>query len=109
VRAQPQDIDQLSVGQRAIVRLTAFNQQTTPELNGVVERVSADVLEDIKTGTRFYTVRVAVPESELARLGALKLIPGMPAEAFIQTASRTVMSFLLRPLWDQIGRAFRES
>ena len=109
VRAQPQDIDQLSVGQRAIVRLTAFNQQTTPELNGVVERVSADVLEDIKTGTRFYTVRVAVPESELARLGALKLIPGMPADAFIQTASRTVMSFLLRPLWDQIGRAFRES
>jgi len=109
VRAQPHDIDQLGVGQRAIVRLTAFNQQTTPELNGVVERVSADVLEDIKTGTRFYTVRVAVPESELARLGALKLIPGMPAEAFIQTASRTVMSFLLRPLWDQIGRAFRES
>jgi HlyD family secretion protein len=109
VRVQPWDIDQLSVGQRAVVRLTAFNQQTTPELNGVVQRVSADATEDTKTGMRFYTVRVAVPESELLRLGGLRLIPGMPAEAFIQTATRTVMSFLLRPLWDQIGRAFRES
>ena len=109
VRVQPWDIDQLSVGQRAVVRLTAFNQQTTPELNGVVQRVSADATEDTKTGMRFYTVRVAVPESELLRLGGLRLIPGMPAEAFIQTATRTVMSFLVRPLWDQIGRAFRES
>ena len=98
-----------SVGQRAVIRLSAFNQQTTPELNGTVGRVSADVTEDTKTGTRFYTVRVAVPESELARLGSLKLIPGMPAEVFIQTSSRTVISFLIRPLWDQIGRAFRET
>ena len=109
VRVQPQDVDQLSVGQSAVIRLSAFNQQTTPELNGTVGRVSADVTEDTKTGTRFYTVRVAVPESELARLGSLKLIPGMPAEVFIQTTSRTVMSFLIRPLWDQIGRAFRET
>jgi HlyD family secretion protein len=109
VRVQPQDVDQLSVGQSAVVRLSAFNQQTTPELNGTVGRVSADVTEDTKTGTRFYTVRVAVPETELARLGSLKLIPGMPAEVFIQTTSRTVMSFLIRPLWDQIGRAFRET
>lgn len=109
VRVQPQDIDQLSVGQPAKVRLTAFNQQTTPELMGAVQRVSADDSEDIKTGMRFYTVRVAVTENELARLGSLKLIPGMPVEAFIQTASRTVISFLVRPLWDQVGRAFRES
>ena len=109
VRVQPQDVDQLRIGQSAVIRLSAFNQQTTPELNGVVGRVSADVSEDIKTGTRFYTVRVAVPESELARLASLKLIPGMPAEVFIQTTSRTVISFLIRPLWDQIGRAFRET
>ena len=109
VRVQPQDVDQLRIGQSAVIRLSAFNQQTTPELNGVVARVSADVSEDIKTGTRFYTVRVAVPESELARLASLKLIPGMPAEVFIQTTPRTVISFLIRPLWDQIGRAFRET
>ena len=109
VRVQPQDVDQLRIGQSAVIRLSAFNQQTTPELNGVVGRVSADVSEDIKTGTRFYTVRVAVPESELARLASLKLIPGMPAEVFIQTTPRTVISFLIRPLWDQIGRAFRET
>ena len=109
VKVHPQDIDQLSVGQSAVVRLSAFNQQTTPELNGTVGRVSADVSEDIKTGNRYYTVRVAVPDTQLTRLGALKLIPGMPAEVFIQTSTRTVLSFLIRPLWDQIGRAFRET
>ena len=109
VKVQPQDIDQIRIGQSAIVKLSAFNQQTTPELTGEVNRVSADVSEDTKMGTRYYTVRIAVPENEVARLARLKLVPGMPADVFIQTSARTVMSFLIRPLWDQIGRAFRET
>jgi HlyD family secretion protein len=109
VKVQPQDIDQVRVGQLAFVRLSAFNQQTTPELNGEVGRISADVSEDQKSGLRHYTVRITVPDSEVARLRGLRLLPGMPAEVFIQTSLRTVMSFLVRPLWDQIGRAFRET
>jgi HlyD family secretion protein len=108
-RVQPQDVDQIGIGQPVVVRLSAFNQQTTPELNGEVSRVSADVSEEPKTGMRYYTIRIAVTDSELARLIGIKLVPGMPADTFIQTSSRTVMSFLLRPLWDQIGRAFRET
>jgi HlyD family secretion protein len=107
-KVQPQDIDQIRLGQDAVLRLSAFNQRTTPELNGEVSRVSADVTEDQKTGARYYTVRIAVPQSEIARLGRLKIVPGMPVESFIQTSPRTVISYLVRPVEDQIRRAFRE-
>lgn len=107
-RIQPQDIDQVRLGQLAALRFTAFNQRTTPELNGEVSRISADVTQDQKTGAYYYTVRVAISQSEIARLGVTKLIPGMPVEVFIQTNERKVMSYLVRPLADQIARAFRE-
>ena len=108
VKVQPHDIDQIRIGQPANIRLVAFNQQTTPEFTGQVSHVSADVSEDAKTDLRFYTVRIAVPENTIPRLEGVRLVPGMPADVFIQTSSRTVISFLLRPLWDQISRAFRE-
>ena len=96
------------MGQKAVLRFSAFNQRTTPELNGEVSRVSADVSQDPKTGATFYTVRIAVPEAELARLNGLKLVPGMPVESFIQTGERTVISYLTKPLKDQIAKAWRE-
>jgi HlyD family secretion protein len=107
-KIQPQDIDQLRLGQPAVLRLAAFNQRVTPELNGVVSRISGDVSEDQKTGTRYYTIRIRVPESELARLEGLQLVPGMPVESFIQTTPRTVITYLVRPFHDQIARTFRE-
>jgi HlyD family secretion protein len=107
-RVAPQNIDQLVPGQRAVLRFAAFNQRTTPEINGKVTRMSADLTQDQKTGVAFYTVRIAMPPDEIARLGGLKLVPGMPLEAFIQTGDRTVLSYLVRPLHDQIVRAFRE-
>jgi len=107
-KIQPQDIDQLRLGQRATLRFSAFNQRTTPELNGNVVRVSADVSEDQKTGAHYYTVRIALPQSEIARPGNLHLVPGMPVESFVQTGSRTMMSYLIKPLSDQVTRAFRE-
>jgi HlyD family secretion protein len=108
VKVQPQDIDQVRLGQNAILRFPAFNQRTTPELNGEVNRVSADVAEDQKTGARHYTVRIAIPASEIERLKGLRIVPGMPVESFIQTSPRTVISYLVKPLHDQISRAFRE-
>jgi len=104
----PQDIDQVSVGQEAVVRLSAFSQRTTPELFGKVTRVSADLTKDPQTQLSWYTVRVELPESELQRLGKLKLVPGMPAEAHIQTGERTTLSYLIKPLADQFAKAFRE-
>jgi len=107
-KIQPQDIDQVHIAQPATLRFTSFNQRTTPEINGEVSRVSADVTQDQKTSAYFYTVRISVSEAEMSRLGKVKLIPGMPVEAFVQTSERRVLSYLVRPLHDQITRAFRE-
>jgi HlyD family secretion protein len=107
-KVNPQDIDKLQIGQKTLLRLSAFNQRTTPELNGVVTRVSPDVTTDQRTGQSYYTIRVSMPPEELARLGDVKLIPGMPVEAFVQTGDRTLMSYLVKPLRDQLMRAFRE-
>jgi HlyD family secretion protein len=107
-KVAPQDIDKLQVGQKTLLRLSAFNQRTTPELNGVVTRVSPDTTTDQRTGQSTYTIRVSMPPAEIARLGDVKLIPGMPVEAFVQTGERTLLSYLIKPLNDQLMRAFRE-
>jgi HlyD family secretion protein len=104
----PQEIDRLYLGQPAVLRFTAFNQRTTPELNGQVSRISADISQDQKTGLTYYTIRIKVTDAEVARLGNVKLIPGMPVEAFVETAPRTVISYLARPFYDQAKRAFTE-
>jgi HlyD family secretion protein len=62
---------------------------------------------DQHSGVSYYTVRISIPEAEVARLGGLKLLPGMPLEAFIQTGDRTVLSYLMKPMTDQIARSFR--
>jgi membrane fusion protein, type I secretion system len=107
-KVNPQDIDKLQIGQKTLLRMSAFNQRTTPELNGVVTRVSPDVTTDQRTGQSYYTIRVAMSAEEIARLGDVKLIPGMPVEAFVQTGDRTMLSYLVKPLSDQLMRAFRE-
>jgi membrane fusion protein, type I secretion system len=107
-KVSPQDIDQLRLGQSAGLRFSAFNQRTTPEISGTISRVSADVSTDQRSGQSFYTVRIALPAEETARLGNVKLVPGMPVEAFMKTYDRTVLSYFVKPLEDQILRAFRE-
>lgn len=103
----PQEIDQVHVGQRAVVRFPAFNQRTTPELDGEIVRIGADVTQEEKRNESYYSVRILVPDSELARLDGLRLVAGMPVEVFMQTAPRTVLSYLVKPMQDQIAKAFR--
>lgn len=98
----------MRVGQSAFIRFTAFNQRTTPEFNGTVIRVAADLTKDQQTGQAYFVARIGLSEGELRRLDRLKLVPGMLAEAYIRTGDRTAMSFLLKPLTDQFARAFRE-
>ncbi|EIZ84290.1 MULTISPECIES: HlyD family type I secretion periplasmic adaptor subunit [Methylobacterium] len=107
-KVAPKDIDQVQLGQRAMLRLTAFNQRTTPEVGGEVSLVAADQITDEKTGTSYFKVHVTPKPEELARLKGIKLVPGMPAEIFIHTGERSVLSYLVKPLNDQIMHAFRE-
>jgi HlyD family secretion protein len=108
VRVDPQKIDQLQLGRPATLRFPGFNQRTTPELNGRVTRIAADVIQDQRTGQPYYLVRIGLATDEIERLNGLKLVPGMPVEAFISTGERTMLSYLFKPLTDQARRAFRE-
>lgn len=103
-RIATSDIDQVHVGQTASLRFPAFNQRTTPEITGTVTRVGADLTRETQTNTVFYIVRIR-PENEQAKL---KLLPGMPVEAFIATGERTALTYLVKPISDQFVRAFRE-
>ena len=107
VKLAPQDIDQVQIGQPAVLRFSAFNQRTTPEVTGEVTRVSADLTLDERTGLSYYTGRISLAADEAQLLGDVSLAPGMPVEAFIQTGERTVLSYLTKPLTDHAMRTFR--
>ncbi|WP_417834228.1 HlyD family type I secretion periplasmic adaptor subunit [Thalassospira xiamenensis] len=107
-RTNPRDIDQVHPGQKAMLRFTAFNQRTTPELSGTVSFVAADLSRDELTGETYYNVRVKIAGGEMEKLDGQGLMPGMPVETFIATGDRTALSYLAKPLTDQFARAFRE-
>lgn len=107
-KVDPKDIDKVEFGQPVLLRFSAFNIRTTPEITGTVARIAADTTTDQRTGQTYYLVRIAMTPEQIARLGDVKLTPGMPVEAFIQTGQRTMLSYLIKPLHDQLMRAFRE-
>ena len=107
-RIEPMDVDRLSRDQPVVVRFPNFNLQTTPELEARVLSVSADLEIDRATSLSYYTARLALSDGEKEKLGGNVIVPGMPVEAFIVAGDRTVLSYLLKPLADQIRHAFRE-
>ena len=108
VKVDPKDIDDVQVDQPVVLRFTSFNVRTTPEINAKVVRIGADTSTDQRTGRTYYSVRIGLTNDELQRLGDVKLTPGMPVEAYIETGERTMLSYLLKPLHDQLMRSFRE-
>jgi HlyD family secretion protein len=106
-RVSPTDIDQISMGQQAMMRFSAFNQRTTPEIAGKVELISADIATDERTGISYYIARITVAPDEVARLGNVTLIPGMPVDVFINTGARTVASYITKPITDNWEYVFR--
>ncbi|WP_108813617.1 HlyD family type I secretion periplasmic adaptor subunit [Loktanella sp. Alg231-35] len=104
------DVDQIYVGQDVTLRFSAFDQRRTPELNGTVTLVSADAFQNENSGQSFYRAEVQLNEGEIERLPAdIALIPGMPVEAFVRTADRSPLDYLIKPLADYFTKAFRES
>ncbi len=104
----PTDIDVVHVGLRARVRLSAFKQRNTPQLEGRVTRVSADTLTDERSGVPYYLVRIDIDEAEREKLEGRELYPGMPAEAIIVTGEQTALDYALAPVTNSFRRAFRE-
>jgi len=107
-QVMPQDIDKVRPGQIAHIRFPAFNSRLTPEVAAEVTQISADTSRIDASSPPFYSVRLMISASELAKLGDNKLKPGMPAEAFIQTEAQSPMTYFLKPLTDQFAHALRE-
>ena len=108
VKIMPADIDQIHVGQIAMLRLSAFSQRTTPELQGSISTIAADLSQNPQTGETWYAARIVIPANEIDRLSNLILLAGMPVEAFIKTGDRTAFSYLVKPFMDQVAKAMRE-
>ncbi len=107
MKLYPRDIDQVVVGQKVVLRFSAFAQPGTPDVNGEIEQISADLTVDQHTGNGYYLVRAKVAAGEWQRLGR-HAVPGMPVESFIQTGSQPAIAYFAKPLLDQIHRAFKE-
>jgi multidrug efflux pump subunit AcrA (membrane-fusion protein) len=103
------NIDEIQLGQPVVLRFSAFSSRTTPEIDGRLDRISADALLDEATQTPYYRAEVSIPPDQLEKLGGLALVPGMPVEVYIQTGDRSPMAYLMKPLTDYFNRAFRES
>lgn len=109
VRVEPIHIDKLHLGQSVNLRFSALDQRNTPQLSGLVAQISADAFEDTATRNSYYRAKIVLSEGEQARLPKdVTLIPGMPVEAFIRTADRTPLAYLLKPFSDYFTKAFRE-
>jgi HlyD family secretion protein len=111
-RVAPSDIDQISLGAKVTIRIMAGNQRTTPDVIGSVTHISADLSREqgsgLSAGQIFFMVRIALNKDSVRALGDLHLVPGMPAEAFIETGTRTPLDYLIKPLTEQIARTMRE-
>lgn len=104
------DVDQIYVGQEVTLRFSAFDRRRTPELTGKVTLISADAFQNESSGLSFYRAEVELNPGEIDRLPSdMTLIPGMPVEAFVRTADRSPLDYLLKPLADYFAKAFRES
>lgn len=108
LRLDPRSIDQVFVGQETKVKFPAFSSRSTPDIFGKISVVSPTSVTDTATGQVFYRLELEVPPAEMAKLGDLELVPGMPVEAFMQTSSRSALSYLIQPLSEQMARAFRD-
>ncbi|KRW93507.1 RTX toxin [Paracoccus sp. MKU1] len=103
------NIDEVHPGQEVVLRFSSFSSRTTPEIDGVLSRVSPDTLIDQATQVPYYRAEVTIPAAEVEKLKGLDLVPGMPVEVYVQTGERSPMAYLLKPLSDYFTRAFREN
>ena len=104
----PNEIDQVKVNQGAFLRFSTLDRQTMPAVAGTVTYVSPDLSHDEQSNASYYTIKVELPSGERRRLDGMALVSGMPVEIFLQTGSRTMLGYLLKPIADQFHRMFNE-
>ena len=107
-RVSPTDVDNVNVGQEARLRITPLNQRATPELLGVVNLVSADILTDADSQMQYYVARITIPDAEYSKLGDKDIRPGFPVEVTFTGGQRTMLQYLAEPLAGVLRRGMKE-
>lgn len=107
-RVPVQLIDQVKLGLPVELQFTAFNQSTTPKVEGNVTMISADRLLNEQTGEPYYLLQVQVNDKNRQRLNQLTIKPGMPVEVFIRTGERSLLNYLFKPLFDRLHMSLNE-
>jgi HlyD family secretion protein len=112
-RVNPNDADDIHVGNEVEVKFPSLHDRSLPVLKGTLTKLSADSFADEKTGARYFTAEATVPEATLERLklaehGQFQLRPGLPAQVLIPLRRRTALQYLTQPLTEAIWRSFRE-
>lgn len=101
-------IDKIHAGLPLELIFSAFNQNSTPHIPGIVTNVSPDRLTDERTGQPYYKMKAKVTPAGLKLLAHNKVISGMPVDMFVKTGERTMMNYLLKPLLDRAKTAMTE-
>ena len=112
-RLSPNDLDDVRMGEEAIVRFTGLQERDLPTLHGTVQRISADVFSDEKTGDFFFTADVAIPPDQVRVIQRVRgtdfmLKPGMPVQILVPLRKRTALEYFLEPLTEALWKSFRE-
>ena len=108
-RVAPTDIDEVVAGGPVRVQLTAYSYRSTPPIQGTVVMVAADSLTDVASGQPYYRVDIRIDSEALASLPNVKTLPGMPAQAMIETGHHTIADYLISPVFSNMSRAMKES
>ena len=108
-KVKPQDIDNVAIGLKAKVVLTAYKGKKVPKLDGEVINISPDIITNEQTRESYFLARVSISKKDIEKLKSkIELYPGMPAQVFIITGSRSLVSYMFTPISDSAYKAFRE-
>ena len=108
-KIKPQDIDNVAIGMKSKIQLTAYKGKKVPKINGKVINVSADIVTNEQTRESYFLARINISKKDLDKLKEkIELYPGMPAQVFIITGSRSLISYMFTPISDSTYKAFRE-
>jgi HlyD family type I secretion membrane fusion protein len=102
------DADNVSEGMKAVIRFDMMQGTTAPQIHGIVRTISADAIEDPRSGETFFEAKISIAPDEARRLPPQTFAPGRPAEVLIETGSRTLLSYFLLPLDRARFKALRE-
>lgn len=101
-------IDKVHPDLKVELIFSAFNQNLTPQIPGIVTHVSADRLIDEVSRLPYYQVKAKVAPEGMKMIANLQVRPGMPVELFVKTGERTLLNYLLKPILDHIKMSMTE-